>query len=129
MTLHSTQHHQVCALSPSPGIRNKEETLRIGPVGEGPNRVSIYLLSSEDINRSTFGNVVSSSYLEFLTRYKVQKPSDSGPGKLFLRGHVRLMKMSKHSHYSAVEKCYTQPAAAIVRIFGTNVPEIMNAVF
>jgi hypothetical protein len=40
-----------------------------------PNRV-VVSFSPEDGNRSSFRNFISSSYLEFRTMGKVQKPSD-----------------------------------------------------
>jgi hypothetical protein len=42
----------------------------------GPNRVVVFLPSPEDGNRSSFRNVVFSSYLEFRTIDKVQIPSN-----------------------------------------------------
>jgi hypothetical protein len=42
-----------------------------------PNNVGVFLLSPENGNRSSFRNVMFSSYLEFRALDKVQKPSDS----------------------------------------------------
>jgi hypothetical protein len=44
---------------------------------EGPNRMGASFPSPEGGNRSSFRNVAFSSYLEFRTMDKVQKPSDS----------------------------------------------------
>jgi hypothetical protein len=46
-------------------------------ISKGPNRVGVSLPSPEDGNRSSFRNVVFSSYLEFRTMSKVQEPSKS----------------------------------------------------
>jgi hypothetical protein len=46
-------------------------------LSKGHNRVGVSLPSPEDGNRSSFRNVVFSSYLEFWTMHKAQKPSDS----------------------------------------------------
>jgi hypothetical protein len=45
-------------------------------VSKEANRVGVSFLSPEDGKRSIFGNVVFSSYLEFQTKDKVQKPID-----------------------------------------------------
>jgi hypothetical protein len=44
-------------------------------LSKGPNGVCVSLPSPEDVNRSSFRNVVFYSYLEFRTMYKVNKPS------------------------------------------------------
>jgi hypothetical protein len=44
---------------------------------KGPNKVDISLPSPEDGDRSSFQNIVFSSYLEFLTMDQVQKANDS----------------------------------------------------
>jgi hypothetical protein len=46
-------------------------------MSKGPNKVRVSLLPPEDGNRSSFRNVVFSSYLKFRTMDKVHKPSDS----------------------------------------------------
>jgi hypothetical protein len=46
-------------------------------LSKGPNRVGIYLPSPEDGKRSSFPEVVFSTYLEFWTMDKVHKPGDS----------------------------------------------------
>jgi hypothetical protein len=48
-----------------------------------PNRVGVSLRSPEYGNRSSFRNVLFSSYLEFRTVGKVQKPSDSKGARLY----------------------------------------------
>jgi hypothetical protein len=45
-------------------------------VSKGPNRVGASFPILEDGKKSSFGNVVFSSYLEFHTKHKVQKPID-----------------------------------------------------
>jgi hypothetical protein len=45
-------------------------------LSKGPNRVSVSLASLEDGKRSSFRNVVFSTYLEFRTMDKVHKLSD-----------------------------------------------------
>jgi hypothetical protein len=44
---------------------------------KGPNRIGVSLSLRLKMETSNFRNVVFSSYLEFLTIYKVHKPSDS----------------------------------------------------
>jgi hypothetical protein len=46
-------------------------------LSKGPNRVSFFLSSPEDGNRSSLRNIVFSGSLEFRTMDKVPKPSDS----------------------------------------------------
>jgi hypothetical protein len=46
-------------------------------LSKGLNRVDVFLLSLEDGNRSRFGNIMCSSYLEFWRMDKVQTPRDS----------------------------------------------------
>jgi hypothetical protein len=45
-------------------------------LSKGPNRVVVSLRSAEDGNRSSFWNVMVSSYLELRTMDEVQKPGD-----------------------------------------------------
>jgi hypothetical protein len=44
---------------------------------KGPKKIAVSLRSPKDGNRSSFYNVVFSSYLEFWTMDKFQKPGDS----------------------------------------------------
>jgi hypothetical protein len=53
-------------------------------LSKGPNRISVFVSSSEDGNRSYFRKVTFPSYLEFRTMAKVQKPSDYQCYKLSL---------------------------------------------
>jgi hypothetical protein len=61
------------------GLFPSSEEDTTGPVTEvalfmGPNRVGVSLPSPEDENRSSFRNVVFSTYLKFLAMGKAQKP-------------------------------------------------------
>jgi hypothetical protein len=55
---------------------NLNQSLRLS-LSKGPNRVGLVFPPPEDGNRSNFGNVVFSSYLEFWKLDKVQNPSNS----------------------------------------------------
>jgi hypothetical protein len=61
-------------LGPMDGANLRHWTLALS---NGPSRVGVSFPSPEDGSRSSFRNVVFSSYLEFRTMDKVQKPSDS----------------------------------------------------
>jgi hypothetical protein len=47
------------------------------PLSKGPNRLGVSLPSPKDVNGPSFRNFVFSSYLEFRTMGKLQKPNDS----------------------------------------------------
>jgi hypothetical protein len=55
---------------------NQVHWLRLA-LSKGLNRVGVSFPSPEDVNRSSFRNVVFSSYLEFLMKDTVHEPSDS----------------------------------------------------
>jgi hypothetical protein len=57
-------------------ISNLKEWNRLEVSSKGPNRVIVSFSSSQDGNRSSFQNVVFSSYLKFLTMDKVHNPVD-----------------------------------------------------
>jgi hypothetical protein len=66
--------------SETPILLSPLERAKLNPVialSEGPNRVGISLHSPGDGNRFNFRRVVFSSYLEFRTMNKVQKPRNS----------------------------------------------------
>jgi hypothetical protein len=57
--------------------RAKQVQLLRLAISKRPNRLGVSLSSPGNGNRSSFRNVVFSSYLEFWTMDKVQKPSGS----------------------------------------------------
>jgi hypothetical protein len=60
-----------------PSSGEKEKTATLFALSKGPNRAGVFSRSAEYGNRSSFQNVVVSSYLEFRTLDKAHKPSDS----------------------------------------------------
>jgi hypothetical protein len=69
----------------------KYQRLRLA-LSKSPNTVYVSLPSPEDVNGSSFRNVVFSSYLEFWTMDKVQKSSDS-EGSVYW-SHVNYKRVS-----------------------------------
>jgi hypothetical protein len=63
-------------------------------LSKGPNRVGVAFPSPEDGNRSSFRNVMFSSYLEFRTTDKVQKPADSESIFSFVHSYFWLSRRS-----------------------------------
>jgi hypothetical protein len=71
-----TQNHWVCRLCPSSGILMTRKN-NISETGSRSSDWGVSHPSSESWNRSSFWNVMFSSYLEFWTMDKVHNPSDS----------------------------------------------------
>jgi hypothetical protein len=66
-------------------------------ISKGPNGVDVFLPSPEDGNRSSLRNDVFSSYLQFKTMEKVQKPNDSE----YFALRIRVRNDSRIHNYSS----------------------------
>jgi hypothetical protein len=80
-------------------------------ISEGPYKIGVSIPSPEHPNRTSFGNVVFSSYLEFGMIGKVPKPSDSecyAPSPEPFRFYLIVGSFTKICQCSALHKTCTQ---------------------